>query len=269
MTRVSLGGIAIAVLLATPVMAADMPVKAPVIRAPAVFNWSGIYVGGFAGGAWSGRITASDLFSEGPVYPVGGEWSNFGDSHYNFKSSVIAGATAGINWQNAGSALVWGIEGEFGYLRLKGHGSLPLDFGYDLRFDTKVGDWYGLIAGRFGVAVDRTLLYVKGGGAFIQVKASTYDNCNTGICDDSMINATGSKTALTWALGGGLEYALTNAWSLKAEYLFIDLPESVRVCGAGVDGFAEGSTWCGTHDLPSGIHTAKVGLNYRFGQGPR
>jgi outer membrane immunogenic protein len=272
MKQISLGAIAIAVLLSSPVMAADMPVKAPVVRAPAaaaIFNWSGFYVGGFVGGAWSGRVTASDLFSEGPVYPVGGEWSAFGDSHFKLKASVIGGVTAGVNWQAAGSSLVWGLEGEFGYMRLKGSGALPADFGYDLRFNTKAGDWYGIAAGRLGFAVDRTLIYVKGGAAFIQIKASTSDTCNTvGPCDLSLINATGSKTAVTWALGGGAEFALTNAWSVKAEYLFIDLPESVRVCGAGSGGFAGGSTWCGTHHLPSGIHTAKLGLNYRFGQAP-
>lgn len=268
MKRISLGGIALAVLLASPVKAADMPVKAPVVRAPAIFNWSGYYVGGYVGGAWSGRITASDLFSQGPAFPVGGDWSAFGDSHYKFKASVIGGVTAGANWQSAGSSLVWGLEGEFGYLRVRGRGSLPLDFGYDLRFDTKAGDWYGVAAGRFGFAVDRTLIYVKGGAAVVQIKASTSDTCNTAPCDDSLVNATGSKTTVTWALGGGAEFALTNTWTVKAEYLFIDLPDSVRVCGAGSGGFAGGSTWCGTHFLPPGIHTAKIGLNYRFGQGP-
>src|SRR5258705_7231998 len=130
MKQISLGAIAIAALLTGPVMAADMPVKAPVVRAPAaaaIFNWSGFSVGGFVGGAWSGRVTASDLFSEGPVYPVGGEWSAFGDSHFKLKASVIGGVTAGVNWQAAGSSLVWGLEGEFGYMRLKGSGALPAD----------------------------------------------------------------------------------------------------------------------------------------------
>jgi outer membrane immunogenic protein len=292
MRLTSIGGIAITILFSTQVlstqvfstqvlstqaMAADMPVKAPV-RAPVVtpaFNWSGFYVGGYAGGAWSGRITGSDLFSEGPDDPIGSNWSAFGDSYYDFKASFIGGVTAGINWQAAGSPLVLGLEGELGFMRLKGNGSLPLDFGYDLRFNTKVGDWYGIVAGRLGFAFDRTLIYAKGGAAFVQVKASTTDTCNTGTnqggfaCDDSSINATGSKNVVTWTVGGGLEYAFTNTWSVKAEYLFIDLPDSVRVCGVGgAGGFSEGSTWCGTHSLPSGIHTAKLGLNYRFGYQP-
>ena len=101
-----------------------MPIKAPVktpVGAPA-FNWSGFYIGGYAGGAWSGRITASDMFSQGPDDPIVSDWSAFGNSYYNFKASFIGGATAGINWQAAGSPLVWGSKANWALSHSKATG---------------------------------------------------------------------------------------------------------------------------------------------------
>ena len=45
-------------------------------------------------------------------------------------------------------------------------------------FDTtKIGDWYGVIAGRLGVAFDRVLLYAKGGVAFVDKSYGYTDAC--------------------------------------------------------------------------------------------
>ena len=55
MKKLLLGSVALIAIIAGPAMAADMPVKAPVLKAPppvALYNWSGFYVGGQAGGAW-------------------------------------------------------------------------------------------------------------------------------------------------------------------------------------------------------------------------
>ena len=65
-----------------------------------------------------------------------------------------------------------------------------------------------------------------------------------------------------WTAGGGLEFALGQNWSIKGEYMYIDTRDTFAVCGAGA-GTAAGSTFCWNHNTP-GIHTAKVGVNYRF-----
>ena len=39
----------------------------------------------------------------------------------------------------------------------------------DVLGSAKIRDWYGMITGRLGYAWDRTLLYVKGGAAFVRV----------------------------------------------------------------------------------------------------
>jgi outer membrane immunogenic protein len=100
-------------------------------------------------------------------------------------SSFIGGGTLGCNWQPVGSPFVLGIEGEAGYMKLEGAAFDPLR-SPTLRAATpdvfatgKVGDWYGMITGRLGYAWDRTLFYVKGGAAFVQVHGSVVDNCQT------------------------------------------------------------------------------------------
>src|SRR5262245_49896422 len=89
---------------ALPATAADLPVKAPVMReavAPPL-SWAGFYIGGHAGYGW-GRSTIHDLddFCLGagtcPTPSVG----------YRFKGA-LGGVQAGYNWQ--GGNVVIGAE---------------------------------------------------------------------------------------------------------------------------------------------------------------
>lgn len=130
---------------------------------------------------------------------------------------------------------------------------LPLD----TRSSTTFGDWYGVIAGRAGVAFDRTLFYAKSGFALVNTNVSTIDAILAG---GNTISATGSDSRATWALGGGIEYALTNNWTIKGEYLYIDPRQTLNACGLATIG---GGRFCWSHDVP-GLHTAKLGLNYKF-----
>ena len=85
-------------------------------------------------------------------------------------SSFIGGGTLGCNWQPVGSPFVLGLEGEFGYLKLRGEAFDPNTLAgtqttLDALGSAKVGNWYGMVTGRLGYAFDRVLLYVKGGAA--------------------------------------------------------------------------------------------------------
>ena len=232
--------------------AADLPVRYPSPMPPPpvilpVFSWTGCYLGGFAGGAWGNDVAAYDdnnlAGQPGPPFDA---WS------YKLGSSFIGGGTAGCNWQPIGTPFVAGVEGEFGYLNLSGSGFDPLDpLGpNNILSSTRIGDWYGMITGRLGYAWDRTLLYVKGGAAFLNIQTSVSDVV-TGF------SASTSNTEATWTLGGGLEWAFNPNWSIKAEYMYIGLDNTVSDCGFLA------TTFCYDH-RPRGISTAKVGLNYRF-----
>jgi outer membrane immunogenic protein len=83
----------------------------------------------------------------------------------------------GCNYQQVGSPFVFGIEGEAGYMKLEGSAFDPLINSTlpvttvratpDVLGSAKIGDWYGMITGRVGYAWDGTLIYIKGGAAFV------------------------------------------------------------------------------------------------------
>jgi outer membrane immunogenic protein len=275
MKKLFLASVAVIALAIGPASAADLSAKrvykAPPVVAPVpVLSWTGCYVGGFVGGAWGGRVNATEPVAVTGPGPLGTPYNFFSGFPYSYDldGSFIGGGTIGCNYQWPGSIWVTGIEGEVGYINLKNTVVDPnsIQFnGSDTHDTTKIGNAYGVVAGRFGVALSPAwLLYAKGGVAFVNVSSSLIDSCVTFPCGPGTINASGSKEMTTWALGGGIEYALINGWSIKGEYLFLGLDQSFTICGAA-GGVAHG-IFCGPRTL-DGVHTAKLGLNYRFNWG--
>ena len=264
-----LGLVGVALLVAGPAFAADMAVKAPVrpMAAPA-YNWTGCYVGGFVGGAGGSNVSASEAASQGGRFPAGTFYNAPAGASYSYRTdaSFIGGGTLGCNWQVPGSAFVLGLEGEIGYIHSSATVLDPNSVTTGVRdtFDsTTVGDWYGVIGPRVGLAAGPALFYAKGGAAFTRVSSSVIDSCTTGTCGGGTLNATGSNTNVGWAVGGGVEYWIAPQWTIKGEYLFLGgINQNYSVCGAG-GGTAAGSTFCSNHSA-GGISTGKLGLNFHF-----
>jgi opacity protein-like surface antigen len=109
--------------------------------------------------------------------------------------------------------------------------------------------------------------FLLGGAAFVQVRGSVIDNCQTVAtgCGNWVVTTRDtSDTITTWTLGGGVEWAVVNNWSIKAEYMFIGLGDShpLNTCGfaaAPVGNLVGGGQFCFNHEF-AGIHTAKVGF---------
>ena len=131
---------------------------------------------------------------------------------------------------------------------------------------------YGLVGGRVGYALDRSLFYVKSGAVFTQVN-STNSSTPIHINDPNPFNSNSINSGGTtpgYAIGGGLEYAPT--WfsnknlTLKVEYLYFGIPTSSSSIGSGA--------WMGGtspptyqeiyHNSTGGVSTAKIGVNYKF-----
>jgi len=275
--------------------AADLPVRMPLKAAPMVqaFSWTGCYAGGYLGGAWRGHdgavftdqgqngLGAAGSIATPPFMSYSGgavaarlvpphSWSD------DLGSSFIGGGTLGCNWQPTGSPFVLGLEGEVGYMHLSGQAFDPntivrTQTTLDVQGSAKLGDWYGMVTGRLGYAWDRTLLYVKGGAAFVPTQASVVDACqNTAAgCGNWLISTSGSSTVTTWTLGGGLEWAFAQNWSVKGEYMFIALGSGHGFQSCGPVTTPSGATLAGGpfcfNTGFGGIHTSKIGLNYRFG----
>jgi outer membrane immunogenic protein len=243
-------------LAASTADAADM--RRPVFKAPPIvpppFSWTGFYIGGFGGGGGG---------SEDPVdlNEYAGQTITNGTGHfwlYDMDPSFIAGGTIGFNYQVG--QWVFGIEGEGGYIHLRGGAPDPRSPGLDVVSNAELGDWYGIIAGRIGYAFDRTLVYAKGGAVFTDVRATVSDSCVLLPCGPVTILATGGTDVVSWVAGVGIEYAFTNNWSVKLEYLYWGLDESFLVTGVA----SNGATYSWLHEF-TGLHTVKLGVNFRFG----
>jgi outer membrane immunogenic protein len=183
---------------------------------PPVFTWSGIYIGGNGG------------YSFGTTTPSLGGLSGSGFS----TNGIVAGGTIGGNYQTG--AFVFGVEGDFDWDNIKGNPSVCVGCQVS-------STWLATARGRVGVAWDRLLFYGTGGVAFQNVKfAVTAPPLTAPLA--TTVNAIG------WTAGGGVEYALSPNWSVKAEYLYVN--------------FNNQTIGPGTFTLIENV--VRGGVNYRF-----
>ncbi|MCI0598688.1 MAG: porin family protein [Beijerinckiaceae bacterium] len=183
-----------------PALAADLPRPVPPPYYPPVpiFTWTGVYVGAQVGYAW-GRDTAdfSTLNPAAPFFTIG-----------TSPSGVIGGAHIGYNLQLG--AFVAGIEGTVDGTSVSQTatiGTLTLQNRSDIQ---------GSIRARLGIAFDRVLIYGTGGAAFAGI-----ENIYT-LGLPVFLTENVAKTRSGWTVGGGIQYAVTNNWSIRAEYRYSD-----------------------------------------------
>jgi outer membrane immunogenic protein len=221
--------IAVAGLIGTPVLAADLATKGapPPPPPPPVFSWAGLYIGVNAGGAFGNKVTEEPtglFFSEfegAPLLPTSSNQSGF-----------TGGGLFGYNWQF--DSVVVGIEGDFNYVDFRdinftvtglpstpfGSGSAPHVFNYFHSGDR----FFGTFRVRLGYAADRALFYATGGLAFSGKSSNTGTATFTNAEGVQFANFHGpTDSGIGFAVGGGVEYAWTNNWIVRAEYLFVDI----------------------------------------------
>lgn len=213
---------------ASSASAADLgpyrPYQAPVVEAPFELApiWEGAYVGINGGYGWSQSAADADGF--------------------------IGGGQLGYNWQRGN--VVFGIEGDIQASDL----SDAQDFTYAGGFGRARSDidWFSTVRGRIGIANGPTLFYLTGGVAFADI-----DTQIAAVDGGVPIAFSGSDTQTGYTVGGGLEYKLSQNWTMKAEYLYLDFG-SDKI--AGFD--ALGNRY--TADVDTDAHVARLGVNYKF-----
>ncbi|MGY8666305.1 outer membrane protein [Bradyrhizobium sp. UFLA05-109] len=243
--------------------------KAPAM-AP-VYNWTGFYIGGNVGGQWG----SSDP-STSTVFSLPGYFDSrsipaiaaVGAQHIN-SSSVTGGFTAGYNWQV--SSAVLGLEGDINYFGFKGSATgsalYPCCAPTGFTVNSSVSaDWLATIRGRVGfLATPNWLIYATGGVAIADVKGDfSFTDTYSAATESAAIRG----TRVGWTAGAGGEYAVGNGWSLKAEYLYVDLGRSTvtstNLVGYNPPGTAYPSNvYTHSSDLKSSI--VRIGVNYKFG----
>jgi outer membrane immunogenic protein len=182
--------------------------------------------------------------------------------------------------------LVLGIEADIDALQVSGRaatvgpgelyqigGGLPVPFiGYEnivASASERVSlRWLSTVRARVGLPVtaDRGLLYLTGGLALGGVSSSG----SVRIVNDCCLVAWGgsnSSTRTGYTVGGGFEYALTDHWTTKVEYLYYNLGNATHALNlddiAGPAGLAYptlGNTVAPIHGT-----IVRTGFNYKFG----
>jgi opacity protein-like surface antigen len=256
----------------TPEMiAAVMPVKVKAPPRPFIgpTNWTGFYVGGFAGAA-AGR---TDIGFVGSPLVIAGErpWVMGG----------LGGIELGYNYQFPNKWVV-GVEGDVGAANVHGGRTAGAADGITTNVATAgttafspqvmtIADktnWMATATARVGYAWDRTLFYVKGGAAFEDssttvacIYGPTGRNAGSSCLNQALVVTGGfstpSYTRVGWTIGYGTEFDLGKNWSAKAEYDYLSFGRHTALATDGTT-FLTDKSW---------VSQVKIGVNYKFTPG--
>ncbi|MBB3771889.1 MULTISPECIES: outer membrane protein [Ancylobacter] len=187
MKKIISSGVAVAALLvAVPAFAADLAKPYPT-KAPMVVA-EPVF-------SWTGFYIGGNL---------GGAWGSGNAAASNLgldPDGFVGGGQVGVNYQFDNNVVI-GIEAD-----LQGGDVSASRWGYESKMD-----YFGTVRGRIGYAFDHILPYFTGGFAYGHSKLT-----------DQLTGFSDSQNLTGWTVGGGVEYALTNNWTVKAEYLYMDL----------------------------------------------
>ena len=206
----------------------------PMFTIPAVAGengdlWAGFYGGASIGYGWGESTQMYDRAGDhgkATLEPDGG----------------AAAITGGYNWMWRPNILL-GVEGDIGVMNVS-QGATEVFDGHI--WSTSTGSFWSTLRGRVGYVFDSVLVHASGGLALASI-------------DDSSIGNTPGETASEdgaragWVVGTGVEYALDNAWTLKAEYLHMDF--------GSIDGRSANNE---AYSFENTVNLVRFGTNYRF-----
>ena len=195
-------------------------------------SWTGFYLGGKIGyGEASYGTGLLDYSDKKPSGLIGGGEAGY---DYQFHPNWLVGAVADF----------WGADLSKSY---SGSGFSGFPGQPEIFFrDEQSIDWFGTARGKVGLILARKFL-VFGTGGF------AYADVENGFSYTFIfLNAPGGGSSnhtieTGWCAGGGVAYALTDHWRLKAEYLYVDVADpSTQIL------------------FKNTFHTVAFGIDYRF-----
>jgi outer membrane immunogenic protein len=166
--------------------------------------------------SWAGPYLGGNL---------GYAWGSV-DNNPTKPSGFEGGVQAGYNWQTG--PWVFGVEGDI-------EATGAADTFAPWKFSNP---WFGTVRGRGGYAFNNIFFYGTAGLAFGELRGQTF------------FGLTESHTNVGWTAGVGAEFGLTQNWSAKVEYLYVDLDNSNFVVTGASNGYRFG--------------TLRAGVNYHF-----
>jgi outer membrane immunogenic protein len=268
-----------AVCLAGHAVAADLPVKAVAEPVAVPYTWTGFYFGGNAG--WNRGNGQTVTFStDDPPGTLGPSAGPAAPTSFS-TSGAVGGFHLGYNWQLVQRWLI-GFEADYDFAPVKGHGtSSNLSSLGAIPFTSDTDQtlrWFGTIRGRLGfLPIDHLLIYGTGGFAYARIdQSASYTNTApfsglssiNGICMEASTCYAGTRgrTANGWTAGGGIEYALPNNWTIRAEYLYVKLDGPTNFDEIVIErqiGPAPPSTITANYSAYA-FQVVRAGISYRF-----
>lgn len=276
--------------------AADLALKAP--AAPPAWSWTGCYLGANAGGARAqndaalspggsylaapGARPPPDLLGSGDLArdiaalsnsysPANTGWEAGGQVGCNAQwGMAVLGVEGDWQWTNAGTGA------DAAYPAFANVGSPTFTDPAHTEHVDATQRWFATARLRAGFTpAERVLIYGTGGIAWANYNSNTavtFATIPTGFFgqpyDGAVHVGSASVTQMGWVAGGGIEWALTNNWTVKAEYLYLRFDSfgyASPLTAAAVP-FAPGYAWNTT--ITPHEQVARLGVNYKFNWGP-
>ena len=246
---------ALASSLVTPVIAADLPMKAEMPVVP-VFSWTGCYVGAHVGGGRGTKdmtdpvqLVQDTLIAPGTTAGV--------TTVTTTPTGAVIGGQIGCDYQFAGNAVI-GIEGSASGTTMKGSSlvGLPMGLPGDSALVQANNDFLAGVTGRIGYAFDRVLVYARGG---VAVAGDKYDVSGGTFNGGGPFHFQGADNRYGWIAGGGVDWAFTRHWSMNVEYDYYGFGNGNIMM---TDQF---STLTNTVNVRQSVQVVKVGFNFHIG----
>jgi high affinity Mn2+ porin len=225
-----------------------MVTKAPPMRAPSAYDWSGFYAGGHLGYVWG-----SSNWTAGPGLSGSFDLAQPIDT-FSETGSFFAGLQAGYDYMLPNRVLV-GADVDASFPSFQNLAGISIGGTSNLTSPTLGAETYsetvlasGTVRGRIGYAPGSWLFYATGGFAW------TYDRLTL-----SQLGTGATESPFLWRLGfaagAGVEAPIAPHWTARLEYLFTDYGNSGTTFFAGAQRF----------NSDFSLQEIRAGVNYQFG----
>ena len=213
-----------------PRVYAPAPAYVPLVQ----YRWTGCYVGGNIGGAWSN------------VDLSGASGANFSAT----KSGFAGGGQIGCDYNWNGTLWVVGIRNMLDATSLSNRtniSAVPFTGAVD-----SSTHWFDTLTARGGYLVQsNVLLYAQGGAAWTNTNITFLTGSGAQVGE-----ASNDRTG--WTVGAGVEWMFAPQWSLFAEYNFMGFgTQSATLTGCG-------GTCVVNANANANVQNVLAGVNYKF-----
>ncbi|MEP7014155.1 MAG: outer membrane beta-barrel protein [Verrucomicrobiota bacterium] len=238
--------------------------KKAVVSTPEVregCNWTGFYIGGNIGGAFDRADIDLNLTGEWEIFREPSDETfgqHLGSRNLN-ANGLVAGGFVGYNYQ--WNHWLLGGEANVDYVGLRDSFNSGVQFvnpgsGDEIIVRQSFKTHYRATLGpRFGYAWNRLLFYITGGLAIGDIDFSQrVSEPEEAFREEGSTN----DTQIGWMVGGGLQYCITDHWSVRADYRYTDLE-----C-ADFSSVATDPIFTGHHEACVTFHSVTAGISYKF-----